>query len=66
MAHPSQEQVVEALASVVDPVFQRPMIELGTLHDVSVVEGRTAVKVILCSPADSVRKLAAGLSAGTS
>ncbi|MGF1464752.1 MAG: P-loop NTPase [Sandaracinaceae bacterium] len=47
--------VQEALGRVLDPVYDRPMVAIGTLSDVRLDGGKVRAKVRLASPADSVR-----------
>ncbi len=55
MGAPEKEQVHEALKAVVDPTFDKPMLEIGALSDLS-VEGTTArMRVRLSSPSEEVR-----------
>lgn len=49
-------KVEAALAAVVDPTFDKPMVELGTLGDISIEADKLDLKVTLSSPADRVRE----------
>ncbi|MGE0789136.1 MAG: P-loop NTPase [Sandaracinaceae bacterium] len=59
MSEPTLDAVMAALRDVVDPVFERPMLELGTLKDVRVTEDGPRVTALLSSAstalADEVR-----------
>ncbi len=50
--------VLSALARVVDPVFDRPMVEIGSLRDVTVDGGVVRGLMRLTSPSAEVRALA--------
>lgn len=55
MAGPETEKLHEALAAVVDPTFDRPMVEIGSLTDLA-VDGSTAkMTVRLSSPSEDVK-----------
>ena len=64
------EQRKEAVAKIVDPVFEKPMLDIGTLDRVTVEDGRLSVRVRLGAPSDRAQAEiaealeAAGRSAG--
>ncbi|MFW6049676.1 MAG: P-loop NTPase [Myxococcota bacterium] len=60
MVEPSQEAVREAIEAVVDPTFDKPLGQLGTLEEVRLSEGRVRARVRLSSPADEVRQTVEG------
>ena len=47
---PTREQVMEALATVMDPEIGKPITELGMVEDVAIAGGRVGVKVKLTIP----------------
>ncbi|MEY3073233.1 MAG: hypothetical protein RLZZ353_1429 [Actinomycetota bacterium] len=47
---PTREQVMEALATVMDPEIGKPITELGMVEDVAIAGGRIGVKVRLTIP----------------
>lgn len=50
-----ESQLYEALKAVVDPTFEKPMLDIGTLEDVK-LEGDTArMRVLSSSPSEEVR-----------
>lgn len=51
----TREAVLEALATVEDPAFHRPMLELGTLLDVVVEEQSVRASVRLSAPSDELQ-----------
>jgi len=51
----TREAVLEALAKVEDPAFNRPMLELGTLHDVVVEGDSVRASVRLSAPSDELQ-----------
>ena len=51
-----EEQIHEALAAVVDPTFEKPMVEIGSLTDIVVDGSKVHLKARLSSPADAVRQ----------
>jgi ATP-binding protein involved in chromosome partitioning len=56
MSAPDAEKVITALGAVIDPTFERPMVEIGSIADV-VVEGGTArLTARLSSPSDEVKE----------
>jgi ATP-binding protein involved in chromosome partitioning len=57
MVEPSSDAVAEALSKVVDPTFEKPLGELGTLDGVEVRGDRARARVRLSSPAEEVRDL---------
>ncbi len=68
MSELSRDAVMEALRGVVDPVFDKPMIDIGTLRDVEVEGSVVRAKVRLASPSDRVeaearRRVEAALAA---
>lgn len=48
--------LLHALASVIDPTFEKTLGELGTLGDVAVESGHVRVTVRLSTPSESVKK----------
>ncbi|HEY8431373.1 MAG TPA: Mrp/NBP35 family ATP-binding protein [Sandaracinaceae bacterium] len=54
MTELSRDAVLEALKGVVDPVFEKPMLDIGTLRDVRLEDGVVRVAVRLASPSDRV------------
>jgi ATP-binding protein involved in chromosome partitioning len=48
--------VNDALRRVEDPIFEKPLGELGTLLDVRLEEGRAQVRVRVSSPSEEVRQ----------
>jgi ATP-binding protein involved in chromosome partitioning len=55
-----QEKALAALSAVVDPTFEKPMLEIGTISDVSIQGRALAMKVTLSSPADEVQRTVDG------
>ena len=55
MAELSQSALEEALREVIDPVFDKPMSEVGTLKDLRVEEGVAKIRVRLVSPSEEVK-----------
>ena len=47
---PTREQVMEALATVMDPEIGKPITELGMVEDVAIAGGRGGIKVKLTIP----------------
>ncbi|MCA9601812.1 MAG: Mrp/NBP35 family ATP-binding protein [Myxococcales bacterium] len=58
MPTPTKESITEALGKVVDPTFDKPMLDIGTLSDIEVVDGKVSLTAQLSSPADAIRELA--------
>lgn len=56
MTQPTREQIDDALAGILDPTFDKPMIEIGTLTDVALDDGTVTLRATLSSPAASVRE----------
>ena len=56
MPQPSRDQVMDALAGVSDPTFDKPMLDVGTLGEVTLEDGAVSLRAKLSSPADSVRE----------
>jgi ATP-binding protein involved in chromosome partitioning len=56
MASPTREAVDGALAGVVDPTFDKPMVDIGTLADVRLDGSTVQVSAKLSSPAPAVRE----------
>src|SRR5262245_43840968 len=54
---PTRDAVIDALSRVIDPIFDKPMLEIETLGDVSVAEGVISARATLSSPVDRVRAL---------
>src|SRR5262245_3017036 len=54
MSELTRESVLSALRSVIDPVFEKPMLEIGTL-DVAIDNGHVRASVRLASPSAKVR-----------
>jgi len=55
MSEPTLEAVREALSGVVDPVYDKPMLEIGTLKDLGVEGATVQVTAVLASPSDALR-----------
>ncbi len=55
MGSPTLEAVTKALRQVEDPIFRKPLGELGTLLDVRVEDGRVWTKIKVSSPSEEVR-----------
>jgi ATP-binding protein involved in chromosome partitioning len=55
MSELSRDAVLEALKAVVDPVFEKPMLDIETLSDVEVADGAVRATVRLASPSDRLR-----------
>lgn len=55
MSEPTLDAVREALSAVIDPVFDKPMLEIDTLKDVSIEGGAVHATAVLASPTDAVR-----------
>ena len=51
----TREAVLEALAKVEDPAFNKPMLELGTLLDVVVEGDSVRASVRLSAPSDELQ-----------
>ena len=51
----SEQSVLSALGAVVDPVFDKPMVELGTLSAIEIAGGRVTMTAKLCSPMEGLR-----------
>lgn len=51
----TETQVREALRGVMDPTFDKPMLEIGTLSDVRVENGRVSLTVELSAPSDATK-----------
>jgi len=56
MGSPTLEAVANALRQVEDPIFQKPIGELGTLLETRVEDGRVWAKIKVSSPSEEVRK----------
>jgi ATP-binding protein involved in chromosome partitioning len=56
MGSPTLEAVTNALRQVEDPIFQKPLGELGTLLETRVEDGRVWAKIKVSSPSEEVRK----------
>jgi ATP-binding protein involved in chromosome partitioning len=50
MTKASAQAVDQALSRVLDPVYERPMLEVGSLKDVAYRDGRVSARVVLSSP----------------
>jgi len=57
MGSPTLEAVTNALRQVEDPIFRKPLGELGTLLDARVEGGRVWAKIKVSSPSEEVQKL---------
>ncbi len=55
MSAPTLEDVTNAVRRVEDPIFEKPLGELGTLLDVRVEGDRAWIKVRVSSPSEDVR-----------
>ncbi|GAB5549082.1 MAG: Mrp/NBP35 family ATP-binding protein [Sandaracinaceae bacterium] len=55
MSEPTLEAVRDALARVLDPVYDKPMLELGTLEDVRVEGGTVQATAVLASPSEALK-----------
>ncbi len=55
MSSLSREAVFEALATVDDPAFHKPMLTLGTLLDVAVADGSVRASVKLSAPSEALQ-----------
>ncbi len=53
----TRESVLEALSQVVDPVYERPMLEIETLVDVEVKGVSVSARARLASPSERARQL---------
>ena len=56
MAQSTEETVRRALATIEDPTFEKPMVEIGSLTDITVEGDKVHVRARLSSPADTVRE----------
>ena len=56
MGSPTLEAVNNALRQVEDPIFRKPLGELGTLLDARVEDGRVWVKIRVSSPSEEAQK----------
>jgi ATP-binding protein involved in chromosome partitioning len=56
MGSPTLEAVNNALRQVEDPIFRKPIGELGTLLDARVEDGRVWVKIRVSSPSEEAQK----------
>ena len=52
---PSEQDVLQALRQVEDPDLHRDIVTLGFVQDVTIADGRVAVRVVLTTPACPVR-----------
>lgn len=57
MTETSRQSVLEALKGVVDPVFDKPMLDIGTLRQVEVKDGAVSATVRLSTPSERVQGL---------
>ena len=55
MSEPTLEAVRDALARVLDPVYDKPMLELGTLEDVRVEGATVQATAVLASPSEALK-----------
>jgi len=55
MSGTSLEEARAALSGVIDPVFDKPMLEIGTLSDLRVEDGKVRAKARVASPSESVK-----------
>ncbi len=55
MSDLTRDAVVEALKGVVDPVFDKPMLDIDTLRDIEIKDGAVYAKARVASPSDRVR-----------
>src|SRR5262245_24909397 len=51
------KQVLEALGGVIDPIFEKPMLEIETLSDVEVSDGKVHARVRLPTPSERTRAI---------
>lgn len=56
MSELTREALLSALAHVVDPVFDKPMLEIGALTDVALQDGRASMKAHLATPSPAVHE----------
>ena len=56
MGQPTEDQVTQALAAVIDPTFEKPMVEIGSLSEIKVDGDKVTITARLSSPADAVRE----------
>lgn len=56
MGSPTLDAVTNALRGVEDPIFQKPLGELGTLLETRLEDGRVWAKIKVSSPSEEVRK----------
>jgi ATP-binding protein involved in chromosome partitioning len=56
MAEALHDAVIAALSKVIDPVFDKPMMDIGALTDVSVDGGTVRMKAHLATPAAAVHE----------
>ncbi|MGB5812527.1 MAG: Mrp/NBP35 family ATP-binding protein [Polyangiales bacterium] len=56
MGSPNLEAVIQALRQVEDPIFRKPLGDLGTLLDARLEEGRVWTQIKVSSPSEEVRK----------
>ncbi|MFB3903344.1 MAG: Mrp/NBP35 family ATP-binding protein [Acidobacteriota bacterium] len=52
----TQEQVLEALRTVLDPDLRKDIVSLGMIHDVRICSGAVAFRFVLTTPACPVRE----------
>jgi ATP-binding protein involved in chromosome partitioning len=55
MSSPDLEAARQALARVIDPVFDKPMLELETLTDLRIEGGKIYATAVLASPSEQLR-----------
>src|SRR5262249_25972243 len=55
MSQVSEAQVLDALRPIVDPDFQRNIVDLGFVRDVVIDAGRVSFRIVLTTPACPVK-----------
>jgi ATP-binding protein involved in chromosome partitioning len=54
----TESRIREALGAVLDPTFEKPMLEIGTLSDIRVTGGHVELTAELASPSEAVKESA--------
>ncbi|HJL19809.1 MAG TPA: Mrp/NBP35 family ATP-binding protein [Sandaracinaceae bacterium LLY-WYZ-13_1] len=60
MSQPDHDAVMDALKGVIDPVFDKPMLEIGTLRGVEVADGGVRATARVSSPSERVQETIRG------